>query len=614
MEDKKQSAEGRFIRTFLITVVIVTVFAYGFEVTDIDLEEPKQERRQSQLVNVIRALARPDLVQYETERIEVNAPILVPCPEGEVSLPDLSQPDGVSVQLSEACAEPRSEITVTGSGFDPGAEALIFFVPYKEDVADEVQLPLANRPVVVDSQGEFETTVELRSGRTSENPQQVRVVVNRRTSLPQPSAAVYETIEKIIETIFLALIATALGTALSIPVSFLAARNLMIQVSSLFGSLMTLVAVAPIGWLLGWWLFGLIGGWGAELITSGEVPAVAFLWVPALLFSSLQAVGSRDSRSLQAALVRNYGLGLLIALLAALAVGLIGGVGQVAGLGLTNILGPFAFLGNFLYVISDALVILLPFIGGLIGMSAAVSLAGGLSESLLRHLNSAVLSKGFTVVMAVLAGMVLVGVPALFLAWLYEFSNRWMSVGAPALMGGIILGIASLFMPADRPMPTGLIIYYVTRTVLNVLRAIEPLIMAIVFVVWVGIGPFAGVLALTLHTIASLGKLYSEQVENISQGPIEAITATGATRLQTIIYAVIPQIVPPYIAFTIYRWDINVRMSTIIGFAGGGGIGFLLQQNLNLLKYRQASVQMLAIAIVVASLDYISAKIRERII
>jgi phosphonate transport system permease protein len=146
------------------------------------------------------------------------------------------------------------------------------------------------------------------------------------------------------------------------------------------------------------------------------------------------------------------------------------------------------------------------------------------------------------------------------------------------------------------------------------LRSIEPLIMVVAFAVWVGIGPFAGVLALTLHTIASLGKLYSEQVENISHGPIEAVTATGANSLQTIIYAVIPQIIPPYIAFTIYRWDINVRMSTIIGFAGGGGIGFLLQQNLNLLKYRQASVQMIAIAIVVATLDYVSARIREKIV
>ena len=88
--------------------------------------------------------------------------------------------------------------------------------------------------------------------------------------------------------------------------------------------------------------------------------------------------------------------------------------------------------------------------------------------------------------------------------------------------------------------------------------------------------------------------------------------ATGATRLQMIIYSVIPQIVPPYIAFTIYRWDINVRMSTIIGFVGGGGIGFLLQQNINLLNYRAASAQMVAIAVVVSAMDYISSVMRQR--
>jgi phosphonate transport system permease protein len=136
--------------------------------------------------------------------------------------------------------------------------------------------------------------------------------------------------------------------------------------------------------------------------------------------------------------------------------------------------------------------------------------------------------------------------------------------------------------------------------------------MAIVFVAWVGLGPFAGALALSLHTVAALSKLYSEQVESILEGPLEAIQATGANRLQTIVFAVVPQIIPPYISFTMYRWDINVRMSTIIGFVGGGGIGFILQQNINLLNYRAASVNMLAIAIVVASMDYISSAIRER--
>ena len=181
-------------------------------------------------------------------------------------------------------------------------------------------------------------------------------------------------------------------------------------------------------------------------------------------------------------------------------------------------------------------------------------------------------------------------------------------------MGGILGTIVAIKSWKEDVISTGLAIYYVSRTLLNALRSIEALIMVIVFAVWVSIGPFAGVLALSLHTIAALAKLYSEQVESIMPGPLEAVKATGATRLQMIIYAVIPQIVPPYIAFTIYRWDINVRMSTIIGFAGGGGIGFLLQQNINLLNYRAASAQMLAIAIVVATMDYISSALRERII
>ncbi|MCL4247091.1 MAG: ABC transporter permease subunit [Anaerolineae bacterium] len=182
-----------------------------------------------------------------------------------------------------------------------------------------------------------------------------------------------------------------------------------------------------------------------------------------------------------------------------------------------------------------------------------------------------------------------------------------------ALLIGLVLGgLAGGLAGTRSNFPIGQVLYTGTRTLLNAIRSIEPLIMGLVFVIWVGIGPFAGVLALALHSVASLGKLYSEQVENIDTGPIEALQSTGANRLQTIMYAVVPQIIPPYIAFTMYRWDINVRMSTIIGFVGGGGIGFLLQQQINLLRYRDAGVAVLAIAIVVSVLDYASAFIRER--
>jgi phosphonate ABC transporter permease subunit PhnE len=181
----------------------------------------------------------------------------------------------------------------------------------------------------------------------------------------------------------------------------------------------------------------------------------------------------------------------------------------------------------------------------------------------------------------------------------------------------IFFAVPVSFLAAKNIMavnPVGRAVYYLVRTVLNILRSIEPLIMAIVFAVWVGIGPFAGVLALAAHSVAALGKLYSEQIESIELGPIEAIQATGATRLQTIVYAVLPQIVPSFLAFTIYRWDINVRMSVIIGMVGGGGIGQPLYQYMNLLRWRSAGMVLWLVVAVVWLMDIASAKLREKIV
>lgn len=156
-------------------------------------------------------------------------------------------------------------------------------------------------------------------------------------------------------------------------------------------------------------------------------------------------------------------------------------------------------------------------------------------------------------------------------------------------------------------------IYYFLRIILNFVRSIEPLIWAIIFSVWVGIGPFAGMIALLVHTIASNAKLYSEAIESIEEGPIEAISATGANRVQVVWHAVVPQIILPFLSFTIYRWDINVRMATIIGLVGGGGIGTMLMQYQGLARWREVGLIVIMIAFVVWVMDYISAKIREAI-
>ena len=189
-------------------------------------------------------------------------------------------------------------------------------------------------------------------------------------------------------------------------------------------------------------------------------------------------------------------------------------------------------------------------------------------------------------------------------------------MGMMATMFGIILSIPVSFLAARNIMSASRItlgIYYITRGILNIIRSIEPLIWALIAVVWVGLGPFAGIVALTVHSIAALGKLYSEAIEGIDPGPIEAIEATGATRLQVILFGVIPQMISPFISFSIYRWDINVRMSTVIGLVGGGGIGFLLVQYIRLLDYRSAGIAVWFIAITVAILDYVSADIRNKL-
>ncbi len=159
--------------------------------------------------------------------------------------------------------------------------------------------------------------------------------------------------------------------------------------------------------------------------------------------------------------------------------------------------------------------------------------------------------------------------------------------------------------------PVARFVYSITRLLINFTRSIEPLIWAIIFTVWVGIGPFAGMLALWVHTVASLTKLYSEQIENINPGPIEAIEATGARWIHVLWFAVVPQVLNPFLSFTIYRWDINVRMATVIGLVGGGGIGTLLMQYQGLALWHQVGTLVILIALVVWIMDYLSSRIRE---
>lgn len=161
--------------------------------------------------------------------------------------------------------------------------------------------------------------------------------------------------------------------------------------------------------------------------------------------------------------------------------------------------------------------------------------------------------------------------------------------------------------------PVGHVVYVLARMFMNVTRSIEPLVWVIIFSLWVRVGPDAGMLALFIHSVAALGKLYSESIESIDPGPVEAIQATGANALQVLRYGVVPQVIPPFLSFTVYRWDINVRMATILGLVGGGGIGDMLINYQRLGRYEPLGTILLFVTLVVWAMDWASSKARERL-
>jgi phosphonate transport system permease protein len=181
---------------------------------------------------------------------------------------------------------------------------------------------------------------------------------------------------------------------------------------------------------------------------------------------------------------------------------------------------------------------------------------------------------------------------------------------------GLLFAFPISFLGARNVMatgPVGWVIYTIVRGFFNIVRSIETIIWAVIFAVWVNFGPFAGVLALTVHTIAALGKLFSEQVEAIDPGPLEAIATSGGRRWQIIRFGAVPQIIPSFLAFTLYRWDINVRMSTVIGLVGGGGIGRILFYYKNEIRWHEVGAVIVVIVAVVWLMDYVSGRVRERI-
>ncbi|MEK7863508.1 MAG: phosphonate ABC transporter, permease protein PhnE [Chloroflexota bacterium] len=216
----------------------------------------------------------------------------------------------------------------------------------------------------------------------------------------------------------------------------------------------------------------------------------------------------------------------------------------------------------------------------------------------------------------VLAQLVRPNLDPAFLAEITGLMVQTVFLGVIATSLAVVLAIPLSFLGARNLMGANratLAVYTLVRLFFTIVRSIDILIVVILFVVAMGIGSAAGVFALAFHNIGVLGKLYAEAIENIDAGPIEAITSTGANRLQVVWFAVLPQIVNPFIALSIYRLDTNVRLAPIIGLVGGGGIGTQLIQYLGFLQYQDASPILIEIIIVVATMDLLSGQIRKRL-
>lgn len=190
-------------------------------------------------------------------------------------------------------------------------------------------------------------------------------------------------------------------------------------------------------------------------------------------------------------------------------------------------------------------------------------------------------------------------------------------LGIVATALSIVVALPLAFLGARNIMsgnPVTAAVYVAVRVVFTIIRSIDVLIVVIIMTIFFGLGSAAGVFGLAFHNVGVLGKLYSEAVEGIDPGPGEAITATGASRVQVVWTAVLPQIINPFISFSIYRLDANVRLAPILGFVGGGGIGQKLFQSTNLLEYEKAGLIVFLIVVTVAAMDFSSAQIRKRLV
>jgi len=241
-----------------------------------------------------------------------------------------------------------------------------------------------------------------------------------------------------------------------------------------------------------------------------------------------------------------------------------------------------------------------------VGVVLAVVLV---AAAYVKLLDFATLARGVPAILAIMRESIPPDFSNALSWWKPLIDTLAMSIAGTAI--AVFLSFPLAFLAARNTAPHP-VVYYCARTLLNGLRSVPELIMGITFVAAVGFGALPGVLALGLHSVGMVGKFFAEAIEHVDEGPVEAAHATGATTLQVLYHAVLPQVLPQFAAVAIYRWEYNFRASTVIGMVGAGGIGFELISSLRILQYNQVSAIMLVILVMVMIVDWFSGYLRRK--
>ncbi|HSM24033.1 MAG TPA: hypothetical protein VK856_04155, partial [Anaerolineaceae bacterium] len=395
---KKNKPLLRSIGLGLAIFLVLITYAYGFKVTKVNLAETKSERRQTQLFRILRALAKPDILEFDKEQIKIEIPFYVPCPEGGFT-PEIVDKTAAHFEPEAYCADPGTKMIFRGTNFEPNVKGPINFLP-----PSGVTLRMGS--FEADENGDFEVSVTI-PRRPEAEIQYIETVTSKNVGEPRFTRTAMETWDKIIETVFLALLATTLGTMLAVPLSFFAARNLMKDVTSPIVVVSLNLIAIPVGIMLGSigasWMRDLsdllaINIWTIMLsiIIGIGLVYVLFKWAVPPVEIELPSKKVRFARSIVL---------VIMALVAVFALFMVSKLMIIFGKNSSIFLGStFGFLGSFIADIGDILGMIMVIVTALLGAGVLSSISGKVGNLILKKFNPLLL-RFFGILFGAIAGM-----------------------------------------------------------------------------------------------------------------------------------------------------------------------------------------------------------------